>query len=178
MAGGFTLAGFSSLLLALQAVNPSPPIDLGGLTSTMLMSGCVGLLARDRPLSYTFEDSRVVRVERPAGLPIGDEDVEVWQAPSPAGRIYIYAPRDNPSTCYVSVFDASVQEVAPGLRAFLTSPDSPLLEGPVEQVEETGAAQIVYTSTKPSWPVLVSFIANAGADSSVPSVQLAVQRTR
>jgi len=175
MATGFALSGLSSLLLAFQTVNPAPSV-VGGLTSTVLMSGCVALVAKAQPLSYTFEGSQVVRVDRPAGLPIGDEVVEVWQAPSPQGRIYIYAANDNPSTCYVSVFEASVQEVVPGLRAFLTSPGSPLVEGTIQQVEGTGAAQIVYTSARASWPVFVSLIANSGADTSVPSVQLAVQR--
>ena len=176
MAAGFAIIGLSSILLATQAADPTPIDDLGGITSTVLMSGCVGLLARGQTLSYTFEGSRIVRVQRPEGLPIGDEQVEVWQAPSPKGRIYIYASKDNASTCYVSVFDASVEEVAPAVRRFLTLPDSPLSEGPIQQVEATGAAQIIYTSNRASWPVVISLIANSGADSSVPSIQLAVQR--
>ena len=175
MGAGFALAGLASLMLAPEAANPSSAGAVGGVTSTVLMSGCVALVTRNRPLSYTFEGSRIVRVERPDGLPIGDEEVEVWEVPSPKGRIYVYAPPTNPSACYVSVFDADVGEVAPDVRAFLKSPDSPLSEGPIQQVEGTGASQIIYTSTKASWPVVVSLIANSAAD-SVPSVQLAVQR--
>lgn len=174
MAAGFALVGLSSLLLAFQAANPVTAVE--GVTATVFMSGCVALTAKAQPLSRAFEGSQVVRVERPAGLPIGDEVVEVWQAPSPQGRVYIYASTDNPSTCYVSVFEASVQDVVPTLRAVLKSPDSPLVEDPVKQVEGTGAAQIIYTSTSASWPVFVSLIANSGADASVPSVQLAVQQ--
>ncbi|HEY4586437.1 MAG TPA: hypothetical protein VIG84_08630, partial [Brevundimonas sp.] len=173
---GFALAGLASLMLAPEAANPPSASAVGGITSTVFMSGCVALVARNQPLSYTFEGSRIVRVERPDGLPIGDEEVEVWEVPSPQGRVYAYASPKNPSTCYVSVFDTAVAEVAPDIRTFLTSQGSPLSEGPIQQVEGTGAAQIVYTSTRASWPVVVSLIANSGADSSVPSVQLAVQR--
>lgn len=176
MATGFVLAGLASLLLASQATNPSGPHEVGLMTSVALMNGCVSSVARGRGLSDAFAGSRLEKVERPAGLPVEETDLEVWRMPYEGAQIFVYAPSTDTSVCYVSVFGAKVEDVAPSIRTLLKSADSPFVEGTTEQVPGTGAAMVTYSSQNPALPLFLTLIANSEADESVPFVQMALKR--
>jgi hypothetical protein len=176
MVPGLTLAALASLTLASQEVSPAPPSEVGMLASIGFMSGCVASVAQNKSLPDVFAGTQIERVDRPQGLPVADLAVDVWRVPHPSARIYVYGPPGDPSECYVSVFDASVEDVVPTVRTLLAMPDSPFVEGETRQVEGTGAAMITYGSRAASFPVVMTMIANGGADTSIPSVQLALKR--